>query len=93
MNDSVKAKVLAELDEKIFNERKGKSRSIEDLTYEKISYLPYFSNVFKEALRLEPPVIFSGVMKLIEPQIIDEVLICSSDNIVVSFHQLNHDPD
>lgn len=62
-------------------------------TYEKVQELTYFSYVFNETLRLEPPVIFSGVNKVTEEITIDGLKIAPTDNIIVSLHQLHHDSE
>jgi len=41
--------------------------------------------VFNETLRLEPPVLFSGVMKMTQEQVIDDVKINPRDHIIVNF--------
>ena len=97
MNDDIKSKVLSELKEKVFKEEllaaDGAINIQKCLTYEKIQDLSYFMMVFNETLRLEPPVIFSGVMKLTEEQTINGLKILPSDSFIVSFQQLHHDPD
>ena len=68
MNDEVKAKVVEELKQKVFKDQieagKVPIDIRETLTYDRIIDLSYLSMVFSETIRLEPPVIFSGVMKV-----------------------------
>lgn len=49
--------------------------------------------VFNEALRLEPPVLFSGIMKFTEKQTMEKIEVGATDNIVINLHGLHHDPD
>ncbi|TNV80191.1 hypothetical protein FGO68_gene8755 [Halteria grandinella] len=92
MNDDVRAKLMNELKSQVFTSANGED-PLSSLTYEKIQDLSYFSMVFNESLRLEPPVIFSGVMKFTEQQTLEGVNIARTDNIIVNLHQLHHDPD
>ena len=97
MNDEVKAKVVEELKQKVFKDQieagKVPIDIRETLTYDRIIDLSYLSMVFSETIRLEPPVIFSGVMKVTQETEIGGITIQPSDNFIVSFQQLHHDPD
>jgi len=63
------------------------------LAYDKLQDLKYFSQVFNETLRFEPPILFSSFMNVTEKIDIDGITVLPSDLMVVNMHQLHHDPD
>ena len=65
MNPEIKAKLMEELNTKIYGPYKkaypDKSYDVREvLSYENVQELSYFSLCFNESLRIEPPVVISS---------------------------------
>lgn len=56
------------------------------LAYDKLQDLKYFSQVFNETLRFEPPILFSSFMNVTEKIDIDGITVLPSDLMVVNMH-------
>lgn len=98
MNKPYRMKLMNELKETFFEDfikiNPGKPVDLRHcITYEKMQNMTYFTMCFNEALRIEPPVIFSGMHKITVSTDINGVPVRKGDNVIINFHQLHHDPD
>lgn len=59
INKQIHAKVIQELKTHVLNGQKNPINIVESFTYDNTLDLSYFSMVFNEALRIEPPLTFS----------------------------------
>ena len=72
MNPDVKQKVIEEMKEKLLKGheediKNGYFNILEIFKFEKtVDEVPYFLNCFYESMRLEPPVVISGIWNALE---------------------------